>query len=224
MSEEKRSEENAAFEMLAQQLACPDGEFGTALAVKMNESNITMTALVTKELNPQEGQKILEIGLGNGLLSLPVIEAIGKSGAFLAVEKSQTLAKAANKMFEQKGHKNAYVKQGDFVGSEIQENIIDGLYCVNVLYFIDDLSAFFKHVMSCLVDGGKVVIGVRSADSLRAMPFTQYGFIIRETQTIEQAMRDAGFNNVTSSFHIEGQVELNDITFDVDSVIFSANK
>jgi protein-L-isoaspartate O-methyltransferase len=72
MSEEQQSENNAALEMLASQLACPSGEFGIMLAQKMNESNIKMAALVAKALAPEKGDAVLEVGLGNGMLSLPI--------------------------------------------------------------------------------------------------------------------------------------------------------
>ncbi len=224
MSEEKRSEEIAAFEMLASQLACPSGQFGTALAVKMNESNEQITAFTISALAPQTGQKILEVGLGNGQLALPVIDKIGEKGVFLAVEKSRSMTKEANNLFGKKGLKNAYVKQGDFLESDIQEGIINGIYCVNVLYFIDDLSAFFKKVLSCLVSGGQMVMGVRSPKSLLAMPFTQYGFIVRETKEIEDVMKQAGFSNVKSQYHQEGEVELGGDVFSVDSIIITGNK
>jgi ubiquinone/menaquinone biosynthesis C-methylase UbiE len=224
MSEEQQSENNAALEMLASQLACPSGEFGIMLAQKMNESNIKMAALVAKALAPKKGDAVLEIGLGNGLLSLPILELIGDKGIFVAVEKSDVMVDEANTLFKKKGYKNAYVKHSEFAKIEVQENTLMGIISANVLYFIDDLKAFVERAYYCLNTGGKLVTGFSSPNALKGQPFAEYGFIAYEADAVITAMEEAGFKNITSDYHLEGEVEVADQIYPVDAIIIKGEK
>jgi ubiquinone/menaquinone biosynthesis C-methylase UbiE len=224
MSEEQQSENNAALEMLASQLACPSGEFGIMLAKKMNESNIKMAALVAKALAPQKGDAVLEVGLGNGMLSLPILELIGDKGIFVAVEKSDVMVDEANTLFKKKGYKNAYVKHSEFAKIEVQENTLMGIISANVLYFIDDLKAFVERAYYCLNTGGKFVTGFSSPNALKGQPFAQYGFIAYEPDAVIATMEEAGFKNITSDYHLEGEVEVADQIYPVDAIIIKGEK
>jgi len=60
---------------------------------------------------------------------------------------------------------------------------------------------------------------VRSPDTLNAIPFTQYGFNIRTIESMEKAIREAGFKNVESTQYDEGMSSFEDIELSIDSVI-----
>lgn len=212
------------WEAIAHQLACPQGEQGLALGEKMNTSNAFITECSINALAPGQDEKILEIGFGNGELSLPVIEAIGANGQFIGVETSSIMAQQASVCFKQAGHSNVTILTDDCHLIDIEKHSLDAVLAVNVLYFIDDLDALFRKIRDWLKPGGRIVMGVRSSELLRAMPFAQFGFRLRELNEIKDAMRDVDFINVESDYFDEGFVEFNELKLPMGSLVIRACK
>ena len=50
---------------LSQQLSCPSGENGLAIAERMDKTNISMTLATVQALHLTDGQFVLELGHGN---------------------------------------------------------------------------------------------------------------------------------------------------------------
>ena len=212
------------LEKLARQLACPEGEQGIALGAKMNEMNSFITERSINALEPVPGEHILEVGFGNGKLSMPIIEAIGTNGHFIGVETSSVLAQQASARFKQDGFTHVTILSDDCHLINIENNTLDGALAVNVLYFIDDMVAFFRKIHGWLKPGGRMVIGIRSSDSLQKMPFTQLGFKNRTLEVIKCAMHDAGFINVESEYFDEGFTYIDDLKLPMDTLIIRSNK
>jgi len=204
---------------IASQLSCPEGENGIATVEKMNSLNDFITHKTIQHLAPRQAESIVEIGPGNGLLSRPIIKAIGTQGRYLGIDQSADMARLAKANLQQQTGLDVDVVCCDVSEAKIEEGSVDGLLAVNVLYFIDDLPALFEHIKQWLKPGARAVFGVRSPDTLNAIPFTQYGFNIRTIESMEKAMREAGFNNVESTQYDEGISSFEDIELSVDSVI-----
>ena len=221
MNEKIKQEE---MEAIAHQLACPQGEQGLELGAKMNVLNAFITERSINALAPRQAEHILEIGFGNGKLSVPLIEAVGANGHFIGVETSSVLAQQALTSFSRAGLSQVTVLSDDCHLIHLENNSLDAALAVNVLYFIDDLDALFRKIHGWLKPGGRMVMGVRSAEALQAMPFTQYGFRIRELDEIKNAMRDVGFINVESDYFDEGVIEFNELQLPMDSLVIWSSK
>jgi len=211
-------DENSLKE-IASQLSCPEGENGIATGEKMNSLNDFITQKTIEQLAPKQGESIVEIGPGNGMLSLPIIESIGAQGRYLGIDQSADMAQLTKSNLQQQACLDIDVVCCDVSEAEIDEGSIDGLLAVNVLYFIDDLPAFFTHIKKWLKPNARAVFGVRSPASLSAIPFTQYGFNIRAIESMEKAMAEVGFSAVESTQYGEGVSSFEDIQLSVDSVI-----
>lgn len=214
--------EQQDLKALAQQLACPEGEAGAALGARMNELNAFITERSIQALNPTASECILEIGFGNGELSLPIIEAIGESGRFIGVETSAVLAQQAARRLG--GRANVSIIPGDCHAADIEHASLDGVLAVNVLYFIDDIAGLFRRIHDWLKPGGRMVMGVRSAESLRAMPFTAFAFKIRTLEAMESAMQAGGFVDVAADYFDEGVVEFGELRLPMDTLVIQARK
>ena len=57
--------------------------------------------------------------------------------------------------------------------AELENGSINGLVAINLLYFIDDLSAFFNRIKQWLKPNGRVIFGIRSPEVLSALPVTK---------------------------------------------------
>jgi len=204
---------------IASQLSCPEGANGIATGEKMNSLNVFITQKTIQHLAPKQSESIVEIGPGNGRLSLPILESIGAQGRYLGIDQSADMARLAKENLQQQACLNVDVVCCDFSEAKIETGSVDGLLAVNVLYFIDDLPAFFTHIKPWLKPGARAVFGVRSPDTLNAIPFTQYGFNIRTIESMEKAIREAGFKNVESTQYDEGMSSFEDIELSIDSVI-----
>ena len=209
---------------LSKQLSCPTGEDGIVLGHKMNETNEFITNSSINVLAPTDGESIIEIGFGNGILSKRIIDSIGKNGKFTGIEKSQILAQQAIKNFDYDNKRNITLHAVDYCEVKIKKNSIDGILAVNLLYFIDDTDLFFRKLYNWLKPGGRIIIGIRSAHTLKKMPFTQFYFNLRTDVEIVNSMNDSGFIHVGTQYYDEGVANFNDMKLPVDALIIKALK
>lgn len=188
---------------VAAQLACPRGDGGIAIGEKMNETNAAIIGRSIEALAPRAGERIAEIGPGNGILSLPIIEAIGSTGHYIGLERSADMAAQALEFLKQNQSAQIDMHVGDCMSAAIAENSVDGLIAVNVLYFIDDLDSFFGKLFRWLKPGARVVFGVRSQSTLEALPFARFGFHIRSLEEIIERLTVNGFAQIQSELFVE---------------------
>jgi len=208
---------------IAGQLACPNGTDGTAVGEKMNTVNGFITARCVETLRPASGQVIAEIGPGNGALSESLIDLLGSDGRYHAIERSADMANITHRRLAGRQAARVKVHCSDCADAAIDDQSLDGVFAVNLLYFIDDLGTFLSRLRGWLKPDGRVVFGVRSTASLRAMPFTEYGFAVRPLEDIIAALNTAGFVAIQVDYHDEGRVDFGGVEMPVDALIISAN-
>lgn len=211
--------DDAQLQEIARQLSCPSGEGGAAVGESMNDVNAFITARTIEALAPKAGERIAEIGPGNGALSRPVVAALGRDGHYVGIELSADMARAAETCLKGEGQARVTMHLGDCLTAPIGKGSLDGLMAVNVLYFVEDLSGLFQGVSGWLGPGGRAVFGVRTPRSLDAMPFTRFGFRIRPREEIEESLRAAGFSRIESSYFDEGVGKLGDMEIPLDSLV-----
>jgi len=209
---------------IAAQLACPSGEMGLSIAESMNEGNAFISARTAEILSPKMGETIAEIGPGNGLLSTPIVEAIGKNGQYIGLELSSEMADIATRNLVKSDTAQIFVHVGDAMDAPIKNGTLDGLFAVNLLYFIEDMHGLFGKISNWLKPGGRAVFGIRSAKALNAIPFTRFGFHIRPLDEIVRNLQSSGFGEVESSYFNEGVETIAGLEVLVDSQIIMATK
>lgn len=214
--------EETELRAIAAQLSQPSGEAGEAIAKSMNVVNTALTAWAIETLAPRAGETIAEIGPGNGALSLPIVGALGADGHYLGIELSEDMARAATATLGAAAAARIDIHNGDCRSAPVDAASLDGLMAVNLLYFIDDLPGLLGQIANWLKPDGRAVFAIRSADSLNAMPFTQYGFRVRSQEDVEAALREAGFANIASAYHDEGTTMLGELEIPVDAIIIEA--
>jgi len=209
----------AKIQNIARQLAQPSGRDGVGIGESMNGINRFITTRCIETLAPAAGQSIIEIGPGNGVLSEPLIDLLGRSGRYHAIEHSADMAALIAERLSARGASEAEVHCGDCDNAPIAAQSADGLLAVNLLYFIADLPAFFTRLHGWLKPGGRAVFGLRSSLALKDMPFTQYGFHVRGLEDIIAAMSAGGFEHINAYYHDEGTVDFDGLAVAMDSLI-----
>ncbi|WP_066014535.1 class I SAM-dependent methyltransferase [Endozoicomonas atrinae] len=210
------------LQALALQLSCPSDKEGKALAEEMNDVNAFITERSIEQLAPAAGEYIVEVGSGNGMLSLPIVKALGGSGTYIGLELSADMAREAEANLMNHQSETVTILNSDVMSAAIEPASVDGLIVVNTLYFLDDLDALFRNIKKWLKPGSRAVFGIRSEQCLKALPYTRYGFHIRPLADIKESLLANGFKSVSSSYFDEGVTQLEGLEIKLDSLIIKA--
>jgi ubiquinone/menaquinone biosynthesis C-methylase UbiE len=186
---------------LAAQLRCPSGEEGLEVGKAMNEHNRDMNELAIQTLNPQKGDRILEIGPGNGAF----VQEIFKSQDdihYSALDISGEMIKVAeqfNATFIKAGKANWHLGSSDKMPFE--ENYFDKIMTVNTLYFMDPVEKHLAEMYQVLKPGGKLILCFGNRRYMEKMPFTAHGFNLYTKDSAQAFVTAAGFEIVDVSTH-----------------------
>lgn len=69
---------------------------------------------------------------------------------------------------------------------------VDGLVTTNTVCFVDDLREVFAELARVLAPSGRAVIGVGDPEAMAQMPFTPYGFCLRDVSDLVPSARTEG--------------------------------
>jgi SAM-dependent methyltransferase len=207
---------------IAHQLARPTGEGGVVITTAMNATNAFITTRALDWLAPARGERLLEIGPGNGRLTLGAVQTLGPEGSYLGFEYAQdTAALVQGTLGKEAAH--VQVLSGDFL-SHPPASPGDALLAVNVVYFFDDLTRFTACCFEWLRPGGRLVIGQRSVSALEKFPPAEYGFHVRPLDRLLHSLHAAGFAAIEARYFGEGITTLGDLTLEVDSIVVRAER
>jgi SAM-dependent methyltransferase len=192
------------------------------MTTAMNATNAFITTRALDWLAPVRGERLLEIGPGNGRLTLGSVQTLGPEGSYLGFEYAQDTAALVQSTL---GNEAAHVQvlSGDFL-SHPPASPGDALLAVNVVYFFDDLARFTARCFEWLRPRGRIVIGLRSAPALEKAPFVEHGFHVRSLDQLLRSLHVAGFTAIEARYFDEGTTTLGELTLEVDSMVVRAER
>jgi ubiquinone/menaquinone biosynthesis C-methylase UbiE len=179
---------------IASQFKKPSTLFGTFAFNIMVKKNQKHYDKLINDLNIRPGDKILEIGYGPGI----VIQMIAKACSTCTVhgiDFSKLMYNRAvkyNKPFIANG--KVQLQYGDFLKTSVIDNNYDKVFCLNVIYFWNELKSPFEKVFSLLKKGGAFHIYMADKSALKKAPdsvFNKYS-----TEQVIEALRSVGFESV----------------------------
>ena len=160
----------------------------------MNKGNKAKYEKLIKDLGLQPQDKLLEIGYGPGM-GINMIARACSSCTIHGIDFSELMYRRARKYNKQYLDNNAMVLQyGDFLKTAVVSNEYDKIFCLNVVYFWNELQEPFKKVLSLLKAGGAFHIYMANRDALNKAPDTVFNKYSIE-QVIE-VLKSVGFGNV----------------------------
>ena len=217
--------EIAKLQAMAAQLARPSGETGTAIAASMNVANARLAERAIAALAVAPGQSVVEIGPGNGRLSMELVRQLGEGGCYTAIELSPDMAQECRANLDEVSPCAVTVMNVDCRTAVLAPESVDAIFGTNFVYFLDDLTQFLQSAYRWLKPGGRLVIGIRSKSAMAALPFTPFGFHLREAGEIAAAMAALGWHEIRDEYHDdEGEREINGLVVKVDAHIISGKK
>jgi ubiquinone/menaquinone biosynthesis C-methylase UbiE len=186
---------------IGMQFKKPVGIPGMIISNMMIIENRSAYVNIIGDLMIQASDKILEIGYGPGV-GISLVSNTTKAVEIYGVDYSELMFRRASKrIIRFIKNDRVHLMFGDFVETELNTTGFDKIFCINVVYFWDDLQRPFKKVNLLLKDNGTFCIYMAGKEELNKDKITKNG--IFNKYTIEQmlnALKSEGFNDVNYYF------------------------
>jgi ubiquinone/menaquinone biosynthesis C-methylase UbiE len=110
-------------------------------------------------LQPQAGERILEVGPGTGYYSLPMAKWLGDRGRLDVLDVQQEMLDHTMRRTREAGIENVVPTLGDATSMPYEDGTFDGAYLVTVLGEVPDQEAALRELRRVLKPGGRLVVG-----------------------------------------------------------------
>jgi ubiquinone/menaquinone biosynthesis C-methylase UbiE len=110
-------------------------------------------------LEPQPGERVLEIGPGTGYYTLDLAEWVGADGTIEIFDLQQEMLDHTIRRARERGFWNVNPTQGDAQDLPYEDDSFDAAILVTVLGEIPDQDAGLREVARVLRPGGRLIVG-----------------------------------------------------------------
>ena len=171
-------------------LGKPEGEAGRAVDERLNRVNAGITAAVYQRLQLRPGDRVLEVGFGNGRL-LPALLACADELTYVGVDIAATMVSEAiafNAELVAAGRASFWLASAEAI--PCPDRSFDRVFAVNVIYFWPDPVRALAEMRRVLRPAGMSVIAAVKPDvDQPPPPFAreEYGFRIRVAMPVLDA-------------------------------------
>ena len=183
------------YKIIGKQSRKPSGFFGKIVTRFMEKQNHEFYEKIINELEFKNGNKIFEIGYGTGY-GINII-ANRYSDCFISGIDFSDLMYSTAKKRNQKYIDQGIVKlsHGDLLTVEPNNDKYDKIFCINVIYFWDDLNQAFNRIYKMLSDDGVYCIYMKHEQELDGLKFAKY-FSKYTIENVEVELKNVGFKNI----------------------------
>ncbi|MDV7145284.1 methyltransferase domain-containing protein [Tropicimonas sp. TH_r6] len=108
-------------------------------------------------LRPGPGDRIVDIGCGNGLLTLELARAVGESGEVIGVDPSADMRGAAQERCRESS--NTRILDGTADALPLADGLADKALSVQVFEYLSDVPSALAEASRILRPGGRLVLG-----------------------------------------------------------------
>jgi SAM-dependent methyltransferase len=179
----------------ARHLRKPEGEIGRTLADSMSKRNWSVYEAGYKRLGVQAGERLFEVGFGNGKLA-PRLLALARGVTYTGIDFSETMvgeAEAFNRGLIEAGRaafRFASVEEIPFAAGSF-----DRALTVNTIYFWPEPVRALAEIRRVLRPGGLLLVSVGNPEQMQRDPFTRHGFRLYGQARLRELHESAGFHD-----------------------------
>lgn len=211
------------LQAIASNLRKPQGEMGKQVGEKMNEGNRHINQYTIEALHPGAGDRILELGMGNGYFVKDIISKVDDV-VYTGCDFSQTMideSERINASLVRQGKARFILTEGNQLPFESHFNKI---FTVNTLYFWGDPAITLAEFSRVLKPKGLLVISIRPKSTMQYLPFVKYGFTMYTREDIVQLLSENGFTVSGYIERTEPPQEINGQQIKMETLIVKATK
>lgn len=189
--------EKKDLQIIAQNLANPQGGKGIEIGEMMNHTNIGMTLESIQTLLIEDDEHILEIGHGNADHVKSILnKAINIK--YTGIDISETMHQEAIRQ------NAAFEDQAGFVLYEgkklpFQDKTFDKIFTVNTVYFWEQPVDYLNEIYRVLKDNGTFVLTFGQREFMEKLPFTQFDFKLYSNSEMEETVSKSHFKRMKIS-------------------------
>lgn len=136
-------------------------------------------AYLLRTLGPRPGERILEVGPGDGVHTLPVARALTPGGCLDVIDIQQQMLGILARQIQSAGIANVREVQADAQALPYADHSFDGAFLITVLGEIPSPATALQELRRVLKPGGRLVIGEIVADP----DFVSLASLIEQVQT-----------------------------------------
>jgi cyclopropane fatty-acyl-phospholipid synthase-like methyltransferase len=183
-------------EFIASQFKRPTGLLGIWSSNQMVKNNQKNYDRLIMDLDLQPQDKLLEIGYGPGI-GIRIIAERCSTCTVHGIDFSQLMYKRAskyNKRFIDAGRVS--LQYGDFLQVPVTYDDYNKIFCLNVVYFWNELKEPFTNIFSSLKKGGSFHMYMADEKTLVKLKVPDSVFNKYSIEQIEEVLRVVGFESV----------------------------
>jgi len=182
---------------------------------KHSDLQFKLGLMAIKRLNPSSSERILEIGSGNGLLTIEIARLIPK-GEIVGIEISKEMMEQAKENSLRSGLNN--IRYVNLDATNIQfKNEFDAVFSNSAIHWIKDLELMYKLLYNSLKINGRIIIqtGLKQRNTMtdaiiRILSLKQFRSFFKEfkipwrfltEKENKKIIEAAKFSNVTIEFY-----------------------
>ena len=189
--------EKKDLQIIAQNLANPQGEKGIEIGEMMNATNIGMTLESINTLLIEDDEHILEIGHGNADHVKRILNK-ATNIQYTGIDISETMHQEAirlNKQFE--NQVNFVLYEGKKLPFE--DKTFDKIFTVNTVYFWKQPIEYLNEIYRVMKDKGTFVLTFGQREFMEKLPFTQFDFKLYSNSEMEETVSKSHFKRMKIS-------------------------
>ncbi len=173
---------------------------------------------VRDALDPQPGERIIDVGCGPGYSLVELAAEVGDDGRIVGVDSSADMLRVARRRCA--GVANVELQEGNAAALPVADENFDAAISVQVLEYVADVTGALAEIARCLVPGGRIVVwdtdwstvSWHSEDGRRMervrLAWDEHLVHPSLPRTLASRMRDAGFRDVCFTGHASATSEL----------------
>ena len=162
-----------------------------------------LTARLIEAASIKQGQTVLDVATGTGLVAIETARRVGASGRVVGMDISPQMLAQARRKIDERGLRNIELREGDACTADLPQEGFDLILCSAALVFMADIPAVLRGWYRFLKPGGYVGFDAPAENSTAAgstlAPLAEnHGISLRYArlntqQACRQALTGAGF-------------------------------
>ena len=191
-------------EYIGSQFGNPRGVIGKICCIGMNIINQPMYRNTVAVMNPDDEDKILDIGYGNGFLLREIYKK--KHVDMYGIDISEDMKKVASKRNRKALENNQlFLETGDCCNLPYEDNMFSGISSINTIYFWNDAVKGLSEIRRILKPGKSFYNVVYTKEWFGDSSFTEKGFNKYGPDELTDFGKKAGFEKMEVRDIVKGK-------------------